>query len=157
MHNGKESKLDLDALLKRGDISVNTKLSAGDRILIPEVRNRTYVFGAIARPGFYIFKDGDRILDALNGLGGPTQNANLAKINVIRIDKAKNTAAVQEVNIEKFLKKGDLKANIPLGPGDVLFIPDKKRGFRLEDVFGILSGVNLINGLAGIFNGRLGR
>lgn len=156
IHEGKESKIDLDALLRHGDMSVNTKLAAGDRLMLPEIRNRVYVFGAVSRPGYYIFKAGDRVLDALNGSGGPTREGNLAKINVIRIDKAKNTATTEAVDIEKFLKKGDTKGNVALGPGDVLYVPDKKHKFGIQDIFGVLSGLNFVNSTMSIITHGLG-
>ena len=160
-HNGQDTKIDLDALIRHGDMSQNVKLSAGDRLLLPE-GNRTYVYGAVYRPGYYTFTPGDRVLDALNSAGGPMQQNNvsspdLSKINLIRIASTKNSAAVQQVNLEQFLKKGDMSGNVQLQPGDVLYIPDKKRGFQFSDLYGALSGLNLINLGAHIFTTGLGR
>src|SRR5262249_11271365 len=70
IHDGKESKLDLDALLRKGDLAQNIRLVAGDRIMVPEFKNRTYTFGAVAKSGYYPFKEGDRVMDALNASGG---------------------------------------------------------------------------------------
>lgn len=149
--DGKEERLDLEALLRRGDFSYNKKLAPGERIIIPEIRNRVYVFGAVARPGYYLFKDGDRILDALNGCGGPLHDGNLGKVSHLRINKSANTSKLQYINVDKFLKKGDLTANIALESGDIIFIPDKKRGFQVSDLWGLFSGVQLINGLGQLF------
>ena len=148
-HDGQNSPIDLDALLRQGDMSQNVRLAAGDRLMIPE-GNRTYVYGSVSKPGYYTFKPGDRVLDALNAAGGPLQQTteagpDLGKVNLIRVDKSKNTAAVQQVNLDSFLKKGDMTGNVALQPGDVLFIPDKKRGFRLSDVFGVLQGLSIVN------------
>ncbi|HZO90240.1 MAG TPA: SLBB domain-containing protein [Chthonomonadaceae bacterium] len=154
--NGKVLPLNLEALLTRGDMRANLKLQAGDTLLVPEIHNRMYVFGAVTRPGYYVFKPGDRILDALNA-SGPTREADLARVNILHMDREKNTTRVEQVNLEKFLKKGDLKYNLALGPGDVVFIPDKRRGFQLQDLFGLLTGINLIDGVARLFSGGLGR
>jgi len=156
IHDGKEQPLDLEAMLRRGDMRGNIKLSPGDRIMIPEIHNRTYVFGAVGRPGYYIFKPGDRILDALNGSGGPLKEAELSKINVIHIDKAKNTATLEVVDLQKFLKKGDMKHNVALGPGDVLYVPFHKKKFGLDDIFRALSGLNFIDSTFRILNHGLG-
>jgi polysaccharide export outer membrane protein len=153
-HNGEESKLDLDALLRHGDFSINKKLAAGDKITVPEIKNRVYVFGAISHPGYYIFKPDDRVLDALNGCGGPVRDAAMNKINLIRIDRAKSVAKVTEVNIEKFLKKGDIAENVSLKPGDVLYIPDKKHSFQAQDLLGLLSGINLVGSTFRILSGK---
>ena len=150
VHDGYERRIDLDAILRHGDMADNVKMAAGDRLMIPEANNRTYVFGAVAHPGYYTFKPGDRILDALNGVGGPAQTADLKNVNFIHIDKHKNVANVQKINVENFLKNGDLRGNSLLEPGDVLFVADKKRGFRLDDVWLALSTLNLANSGASI-------
>lgn len=154
VHNGVESKLDLDALMKKGDLTQNIKLVAGDRIVVPEFKNRTYTFGAVGKAGYYPFKPGDRVLDALNASGGPIRDANIAQINVIRVDKEKNAAVVQTVDIEKALKKGDMKGNIALMPGDVIYIPDKKHKFGTDDVFRAFGAITGISNLTRIFGGR---
>lgn len=154
--DGKEEKLDLEALLRRGDIAINRQLKPGDRLMIPEIRNRTYVFGAVATPGFYNFKPGDRVLDALKGSGGPTREADLGRVSLVHIDRAKNTAVVQPINVDKALKRGDLTGNVPIEAGDVLFVPDRRKGFGIQDMFGVLSGLNLVDGFARIFINGLG-
>ena len=153
LQGGKETKLDLDALLRRGDMSVNCKLKAQDRIMIPELQNRTYVFGAVAKPGYYPFKPGDRILDALDASGVAAQ-ADLRQVRLIQVDKAKKTAVVTQVNLEDFLKKGDMAANRTLSPGDVLFLPDRKRPFQLQDAFGVLSGISMLDNTFRILSGN---
>lgn len=156
IHNGKETKLDLEALLRRGDLASNFKLAAGDRIMVPEFQNRTYIFGAVAKPGYYSFKEGDRVLDALNSSGGPVRDANIAKINVIRIDRTKNEAKASTVDIEKALKEGKMEGNMLLQPGDVIFIPDKKHKLGLDDLFKVVGTVTGLDSIARIFTGGFG-
>ena len=149
----KSERLDLDALLRRGDGSVNKKLEAGDRIVVPEIRNRVYFFGAVARPGYYNFKPTDTIIDALTGVGGPTSNASLRDVKHLRIDKIKNKSVISTINVEQFLKKGDLKGNIALQPGDILFVGDKKRPLQAQDMFGLFSGLGSIETVMRLFTG----
>lgn len=155
VHHGQEQPLNLEALLRQGNMADNVTLSPGDRILVPEIQNRTYVFGAVGRAGYYTFKPGDRVLDALTGSGGPTPNADLGKVNVIHIDHAKNTVSMRKVDIGKFLTKGDSSQNIALNPGDVLFVPDKKQGLNFQDVLGMLSGVGLVGNAVHVLSGGL--
>ena len=151
--DGVERKLDLDALLRKGEMSVNAKLKPGARIMVPEWQNRTYVFGAVARPGFYPYKEGDRILDALNA-SGLAQNAEMREVRVIRVDKTKGEAVVTRYNLEEFLKDGKMEANAMLSAGDVVFIPDKKRGFQWQDAFAVMSGIGLIDQTIRILTGN---
>lgn len=150
--DGKEAPLDLHALLRQGDMTINQALGPDDRILIPEIQNRTYVFGAVAKPGFYPYKPGDRILDALDA-SGLAPHAELREVRLIQIDKTKNEAVVNKVDLEKFLREGKMEANAAIGPGDVIFIPDKKRGFHLSDALGIMSGISLIDNTIRILTG----
>jgi polysaccharide export outer membrane protein len=143
VHQGKESPLDLDALLNKGDLALNTKLASGDRILIPEIHDRTYVFGSVTHPGYYSFKAGDRILDALNP-SGPLPDADLSKINLIRVDKTKNTSQISRVDIQKFLSVGDLTGNVLLQPNDVLYIPNKHKTVSLPDVMSLVTGLGVL-------------
>lgn len=153
IHEEKVEPLDLEALLRHGDGSVNKKLVAGDRIVVPEIRNRVYFFGAVNRPGYYNFKPTDTIIDALTGVGGPTNNANLKDVKHLRLDKSKNKTVVSTVNVDQFLRKGDLKGNVALQPGDILFVSDKKRSFQIQDVFGIFSGLGSIETVMRLLGG----
>ena len=153
VHDGKERPINLDALLNHGDLSLNTKLAAGDRILVPEIHNRTYVFGAVGHPGYYTFKPGDRVLDALNS-SGPNQDADFGRINVIHVDKVQNTAAVQTVDIYKFLRSGDMKPNVPLKAGDVLYVPDKRHKFQIGDVFSALTSLSVVANTTRLLTGK---
>ena len=154
VHDGRERPLDLDALLRKGDLSINTKLASGDRILVPEIHNRTYVFGSVGHAGYYTFKPGDRVLDALNA-SGPTPDADLSKVNVIRVDKAKNTAKMARVDLKKFLTQGDMTGNVPLQPGDVLYIPDKHKTFSFQDVLGMASSLSVVGVVKNVLTGGL--
>jgi hypothetical protein len=73
------------------------------------------------------------------------------------VDKEKNTAKVQVVDIEKALKQGKMEGNIALLPGDVIYIPDKKHRFGLEDVFRAVSAITGIDRLTSLLGVGLGR
>lgn len=128
-HNGHDQRIDLEAMENRGDMTNNFKLVAGDRIVVPK-GNRTYVYGAVAKPGFYQFQRNDRLLDALNAAGGPISGpdygADLKKVNIVRPSPDKTQATVIHVNAEDFLKNADMKGNPPLQPGDAVFVGDRK-------------------------------
>ena len=140
VHNGRTSPINLDPMLRHGDMAANITLAPGDQISIPEIAYRTVVFGDVARPGTFAYKPGFRISDALSGVAGPTPQADLGKINVIRTDKVRGTQMVR-VNFNKFLLNGDLSGNPMIQPGDSLYIPDKKRPLSFEQVVGVLGGV----------------
>ena len=43
---------------------------------------KVYVSGAVAHPGVYTMRQGDRVLDAIDAAGGTTENADLTRINL---------------------------------------------------------------------------
>lgn len=43
-----------------------------------------YVAGAVRQPGVYTFKDGDRLADALDAAGGPSDDADLTSVNLAK-------------------------------------------------------------------------
>ena len=155
IHDGNDVPLDLDALLRKGDMSANITLSPGDRILVPQA-TRTYVFGAVLRPGFYPYKEGDRVLDAINGCGGTAQGAGLKDIRLVRVAKDKNSAVAVPINLERYFKKGSLESNALLQPGDAIYVPNKSPKDASGGLWGILSGLNVLNAGARILTHGLG-
>ena len=144
LHNGVASTVDLTSLINGGDQKENIPLAPGDNVTIPIVQFREYVFGDVQRPGYVDYKPGDRIIDALNnaGLNGDAQ---LWKVNVIRQDKTTNVAKLQVVNVESFLLKGKAEGNPAIEPGDVLYVPESRKPFALQDMIGVLSSINVLN------------
>jgi protein involved in polysaccharide export with SLBB domain len=155
VQNGKEEKIDLNAMLRNNDLSGNRKLTAGTSIMIPEIRDRVYIYGAVGRPGYFNFKQGDRILDAFN-FSPPQQGAELRRVNHIRVNKTANTATVAVVNVDRILRQADMKLNVSLQPGDILFVPERKKAFNVMDIFGYLSPLGIIDNTARIFTRGLG-
>ncbi len=154
--DGKERKLDLDALYRRGDAQYNVKLALGDRLMIPEIRNRINVFGAVGHPGWYVIKPGDRVMDALCGMGGPTSDTNLKKVILLHIAKDKKSVRTTEINLEKWLIRGDLKYNMPLTEGDVVFVPEKKHTTGFYDLWAFFSEFGHVAGGSHMFTGPFG-
>jgi len=144
IHNEQETPLDLYPMMRDGNMTANVVLSPGDRVFIPEFINRTYVYGDVFHTGFYAYKPGDRVLDALNGVGGNLPTADLSKINLIHTDKVKNTARLVQVNLNNFLLHGDYSGNPPVGPGDALYLPEKSHKTTLNDLLSPIIGIGAV-------------
>src|SRR4030042_1748370 len=50
----------------------------------PAAEIQVYVAGAVAQPGVYYLRDGDRWIDALEAAGGPAADADLESVNLAR-------------------------------------------------------------------------
>ena len=145
LHNGRETPLDLDALLIKGETAGNIALAPNDRIFVPVLHNRVYVDGAVNKPGYYAFKPGDRLSDAISGSGGTQAGvSDLAKVSLVHVDKRHNTATQQTVDLFKFYEKGNMQANALLAPGDAVYIPLK--GVHRNPLDVLVNGLGLATG-----------
>jgi len=75
-----------------------------------------YVWGQVRSPGAYGFVANPDILELLSAGGGPTENANLRHVTLIR-------AVTQErvsINLQAMLACGQI---VRLAPGDVVIVP----------------------------------
>ncbi|CAK8714760.1 Polysaccharide export outer membrane protein [Candidatus Electrothrix laxa] len=75
--------IDLDALIKRGDMNYNIAIAGGDAIFVPEA-GKCFVDGAVRNPGTYPLKGELTITEAIVLAGGLTAYANNDKIKLIR-------------------------------------------------------------------------
>lgn len=138
-HNGKSTPINLEPMLLHGDMTANVALSPGDQISIPE-KIRTFVMGDVNRPGYYLYRPGDRVMDAVSAVSGPTGQADLSKINVIHTDRVRHVSQLVRVNLNSYLLRNDPAGNPLIQPGDALYIPDKKHTISFSDIIGTLSG-----------------
>lgn len=142
-HDGVVKKIDLDALLRKGDLHANQMLSSGDIVTIPELHNRTYVFGDVQRPAYYFFKPGDRVLDALSN-AGVAPDADTGKINLIHTNSDKTLSKMVRINANDFLLHGNISGNPVIQPGDSLYIPKKHEQINASTLLQALSGVGAV-------------
>ncbi|XCN72380.1 MAG: polysaccharide biosynthesis/export family protein [Candidatus Electrothrix aestuarii] len=75
--------IDLDALIKRGDMNFNVAIAGGDVIFVPEA-GKCFVDGAVRNPGTYPLKGEMTITEAIVLAGGLTAYADNDKIKIIR-------------------------------------------------------------------------
>lgn len=123
-----------------GDIIVDglTKVQLQDRlanilseyIIEPEVNVKImsylskvyYVVGEVNRPGkFYMKGNSMSVREALIQAGLPMQSAAMRRCRLITPGNTKNKYV--DVNVYELLYGGDLKENIDMKPGDVLYVP----------------------------------
>jgi len=135
MRNGSQQiKLDLVAFLQKGDGSQNVPMAPGDVIFVPETDNRAAVIGEVKNPGSYVVRPGMRVVSLLLDAGGPTDKANLKDVAIIRQVGGKST--VIRADVEKFLKQGgEGGLNLEVTAGDVVFVPERAKGFTWEGFF----------------------
>jgi protein involved in polysaccharide export with SLBB domain len=79
---------------------------------------QVFVVGQARRPGAYTVSSLSTLVNTLFASGGPSFKGSLRHIQVKR-----NGKVVSEFDLYDFLLKGDKSKDIPLQPGDVVYIP----------------------------------
>jgi polysaccharide biosynthesis/export protein len=120
---GKESVIwiDLQDLLRNGNMALNAPIMNNDVIFIPELNDELiYVMGEVLTPGAIPLKDGMNVLKAIMLAGGINKNANTAKVFVIRQQNVNGD--VIRVDFKRLVEKGDFSQNFALLPDDIVFV-----------------------------------
>ena len=82
-----------------------------------------YVIGEVGRPGkYYMMADEIPVREAVVQAGLPLLSAKTGSAKLITPD-ATGRPVTKKINLDKILYKGDLKGNLLMRPGDVLYIP----------------------------------
>ncbi|MFC2171324.1 polysaccharide biosynthesis/export family protein [Acidobacteriota bacterium] len=129
VENGVEPEtivIDLKKLLQDGDLSQNIPLKNGDKIYVPGAlsQGQIYIFGEVNRPGYYPYRSGMNLYDAIKQAGGFGEFANQKSIKIKRkISKDSDEREVLKINLKKMLKQGDLERNVPIQPDDIVVVP----------------------------------
>ncbi|MCX5724457.1 MAG: polysaccharide export protein [Nitrospirae bacterium] len=114
---------ELSAVIKHPRVQVRL---AQKRILKPK---NFYIFGEVKSAGKQLMEKDATLLHALGQAGGYTDVAALDRVIVISRPKASaDNPVIRVANVDRFLKEGDLSADIPLNDNDVIFVPRDKVG-----------------------------
>ena len=83
-----------------------------------EFRNRVRVTGAVQRPVSLPYRPGMTVLDLVLEAGGVNEFANPGRASLYRKDGSSHT-----IRLDRILKRGELKTNYDLRPGDIVTVP----------------------------------
>ena len=132
--------IDLKELLSQGNLSLNIRLGRRDLVYLPDADDQlVYVLGNVKSPGAFRLTPAMSFLDALSLAGGPTDDASVSKIAVVRASSGeKRQVAMRD------LLAGKAELNYSLEEGDIIYVP--RRGLAS---FGyVLQKVSSITGFA---------
>ena len=114
-------------------------LKPGDVVLVPE-KAKAYIYGAVLKPGAVRIQEGDTVLTALSSTGGPVPDAKLSEARLIRF--VDGQAIVMKLDLSEALSKGDLSQAPVMQPGDVLYIPSRRKSqWDVTRVIGITTSL----------------
>lgn len=80
------------------------------------------VIGAASRPQALQYRRDMSLMDVMIAVGGVTEFASGNRANLIRTVNGKQETF--NVRLNDLIREGDIKANVPVLPGDILIIPE---------------------------------
>lgn len=92
-----------------------------DDILLVNVN----LWGHVQRPGIYSVPSAYSLIDLISSAGGPLKTARLSDVRIVRKNQE-----VMQVDIEKFLKTGQINLLPLLQPGDTIIVSGS-----VQDIF----------------------
>ena len=118
---GLTKKLVQDKLVK---VLSNYLVGPEVNVTITEYKSKyVFVLGEVGQPGkYYIKSETISVRDAVVNSGLPTYSAAMRKCSLITPDKS-GKVKNKPVNIYAILYIGDLRKNVEMYPGDVLYVP----------------------------------
>ncbi|MDX1933049.1 MAG: polysaccharide biosynthesis/export family protein [Capsulimonadales bacterium] len=121
------------------------KLKMGDRVIVPENRKEILLQGAFGRGGIMPYPDDQTLTltQVIARAGGQVQGAELKSTRITRFGPDGKQKSTMVVNVEKILKTGDYSDDPVIQPGDQIYVPPagRRKGFNLQEMVGIVSGV----------------
>lgn len=122
LRDGEVLPVDLLALIKEGDMSQNIYLEDGDYVYLPSsLSQNIHVLGAVRQPQAIGFKDRINLVAAIAAAKGPTPDAELDRVLVVRGSLSSPKVAV--VDLKAIL--AGRATNIELKPFDIVWVPDR--------------------------------
>jgi polysaccharide biosynthesis/export protein len=79
------------------------------------------ILGEAAEPKAFAYRDNMTVLDAMIAVGGLTRFASGNRATLVRNINGRQTQTT--LRLDDLIKDGDISANVPLKPGDVIIIP----------------------------------
>jgi len=146
--DGTATDLNLGAILREGKVGADAKLAAGDVVMVQKHYARIAVLGFVNKPGYYDLEDGKplRLTDAIGMAGGTDiKRGQLGEVAVLHTrEDGKQERKVY--NLEKFLRKAEMKQNPEVVAGDVIYVPETKKP-DWTTIFQVISSIGITGSL----------
>jgi polysaccharide export outer membrane protein len=128
--------VNLQQVIENGNFESLPVLKPGDTVIIPEKavqytgNDAVRVIGAVVNPSSYKLSGDKTLVDAILAAGGPTENADLSNVRVIR-HLAEGSVVTYEIDFKEYLENGDSRQNPPIHPDDTVSIPSEQNVLRV--------------------------
>ena len=145
--------INLQDLLKNGNMALNSPIRNNDVIYIPEATDElVYVMGEVVTPGAIQIRGEMNVLKAIMLAGGMNKQANPEKVFIIRQQSLKGD--VIRIDLKKLLEHGDFSQNFVLLSNDIVYISPSgmaKFNYTLDKLLPSLNVLNIATNNAEAF------
>lgn len=117
--------VDFSELMTNRFLADNLPLESGDVIIVPRATRGVVVMGEVQRPGYYQFKAGDSVLDAIMLAGGLLESADAQWISLTR--QTAEGAYVEYIDFLELQEERFAAEQRILEDGDVIVVPRSSR------------------------------
>ena len=131
--------VDLDALLRTGDVRHNVVVEGGDTVFVPEA-NVYYVAGEVEKRGAYPLRRDTTVSKALAEAGGVTKLAAKDEIKIVRTLPTGQKEEITGLSLSAAMA-GDRSQDLPLRPQDVVVVPTSEAKAAAYTVLDIIKGL----------------
>ena len=125
VRNKEKIKTGFYKLFEKGDFNQDIILEPSDMLFIPDnYENKVSIVGAVNNPTSIPFREELTILDVIISAGGFTEFAKENDVQILRkgTDDSKEELSVRAKDL---MKKGNMKENILMMPGDFVIVKEK--------------------------------
>lgn len=126
IRSGKTYVINLYDIIAKGDEGLNVIIDDKDVIDVPELPEygeRVYVMGEVNTQGVYSLKDAQDLLAAIALADSFTRLAKEENTLIVRAHEPGEKPLVMMADMKALLEKADLKQNISLQDGDLVYVP----------------------------------
>lgn len=133
--SGPTHTVDVAAAIREGRVQSLDRLKPGDTVRVPKglpgsgmggTGNSIFMFGAIVRPGQIPLDKQIDLMSAIAQSGGPTADANLKSVQIVRRNGSRVTR--MKVNLNDYINKANVSANPNLYAGDTVILSRQGSG-----------------------------
>ena len=122
LRGDKRIPINFETLLKRGDLSQNTRLEPGDTVVAP-IADMVYVQGEVKGPGVVKYTNDLTVVKAITLTGGLTPLAASGRVDVVRVEGEKKVRI--RIDLDKMLRAPEENPDMRLRPDDIIFVPQR--------------------------------
>ncbi len=133
--------VDVQKMFEDLDFSNDQYLRPRDMIIVPRLGEgaregvREFLaLGEFNSPGFHPHSEGMDMIRAVTRAGGISRQGQMAAARILRPDDRGNYEAIP-VDISMLFSAADMSMNLPVRPGDILFVPSSEHAARGQVYF----------------------